>query len=248
MAPAGKIRRVIISIFAIILTVGFWFACDSSFFTLQDIVVSIGGENTPAEMKLGDRLQEIKTMLESFRGRSTWFISTNEVYASIANVPWIEQVEVRKVWPSQIAVSVRPRRTVAIISSSKGELQSVGVWGEILSASEVKLNMDLPLLQGSGLRQDQSLRRQAVELLMLLPSKGHVSTETVLGVDYNKQKGFVLQLGDNVGFVYLGEGQAQQKLYRVERVLEYLTTHSLESRVIDASFDKKVLVRLRKGP
>jgi hypothetical protein len=48
--------------------------------------------------------------------------------------------------------------------------------------------------------------------------------------------------------VVLGEDSLNTKVERVAQVLNYLSAEQIKGRVIDASFSKKVLVRLRKGP
>jgi hypothetical protein len=110
------------------------------------------------------------------------------------------------------------------------------------------LALDLPIVRGEKLATDESSRQKLIEFINSLPSTGMLSKSNIAEISYSKDEGYTLFLINTKAEVKLGDERVSVKIARVSQVLDYLAANNLKGRVIDASFSKKVLVRLRKDP
>lgn len=191
---------------------------------------------------------ELKAIFDRLLGRRIWSISADELHSEAAILPWVEQVEVRRVLPDKVSVNVRPKLIAAWIADARGELHGVSFWGELLPSRLRDGSVNAPVMTGSGLKDSEELRRKAAEFLFQLPNQGILSRETVNTISYENKKGFVIFVEGQSGAIVLGTDDLHAKAQRVRSVLEYLKHEGTQAKTIDASLEKKVLVRLRKGP
>lgn len=220
--------------------VGIWLADRVHLFTVQDVLLN-------SELSKHQR-NDVDQILLKFKGQRLWQISNQEIFASIQALPWVEQVEVSKTFPTTLQVSIKPKQVLAILVSRKGQMIPVSFMGELLPATESRELPDVPVLKGEAFLQQPDLRRDVVELINSLPIEGKFSRKTLLELSFEEKHGIVATLAESGSPVWLGTSNLSAKATRVSRVLEYMKGNSLESRVIDATYDKKVLVRLRKDP
>ena len=103
-----------------------------------------------------------------------------------------------------------------------------------------------PLLRNNKIARDVVLLKKVLQLFSEIPAIGALKRENIESVDYNSETGLTLRLIDSKAVVHLGEQNIQTKALQVLRVTDYLESQKQKARVIDASFTKKVLVRLRK--
>ena len=85
-----------------------------------------------------------------------------------------------------------------------------------------------------------------MEVFQQIPAIGPLKKENIESVDFNSVSGLTLKLLDEDVEVHFGQVNIQTKALQILRVLDYLKSQKHKARVIDASFTKKVLVRLRK--
>ncbi len=79
-----------------------------------------------------------------------------------------------------------------------------------------------------------------------IPSIGLLKKENRASVDFDSITGLSVTLVEDSIVVHFGHQDVEAKSLQVLRVTDYLQSQKQKARVIDASFSKKVLVRLRK--
>ncbi len=206
----------------------------------------------PGETRDENITQELKKRIEAkvadFMQHKIWEIDLGHIRTLITGDEWIKNVKIVRAYPNEIQIKVTPKNAELLLLSSRGKLLPVTDDAAILSPLAPSLLPDVPILRGENFINNLSLRKRAVELITVLPEKGLLSRRNVAEISYNSESGYSLMLISPKVEVKMGEEKTQLKVARVSQVLDYLTANHLKSRVIDASFSKKVLVRLRKAP
>jgi cell division protein FtsQ len=80
-----------------------------------------------------------------------------------------------------------------------------------------------------------------------IPPEGSFSQKKISEIFYDKKEGFWVQMVDQGLQVKLGEGQVSLKSARVGQVLDYVKSHDIKPRLIDANLSKKVILKLEKN-
>ena len=104
------------------------------------------------------RRQEIEQVLPASIKGNFFSVNLDAVRASMEQLPWVRKVEVRRVWPAQLEISVEEHRPAARWGEARGEL--VNSYGEVFS---VLLGAEeaarLPLLYGPQGTSQEVLKR-----------------------------------------------------------------------------------------
>ncbi len=214
-----------------------------------DIANARGAMITESELR--NRLQLI---VRSIEGKAIWDIDLATLRASLGRDEWVQDVLISRAFPSDIKVRVRPKTAVLVLISGKEEFFPVTADGQLLKALPPGQIPDAPLLRGQafidGPEKIESLkkREEAVHLITSLNDRGLLASRNVSEVSWSATDGYTLTLVQPKVDVKLGDDHIDVRAMRVAQVLNYLAVNNLKGRVIDASFSKKVLVRLRKGP
>jgi len=161
-----------------------------------------------------------RVSLEQVRGaaapelRTGYFaVDLERVRASVASLPWVERVEVRKQWPDQIDLSIIEREAVA----SWGAGQLLSTQGELFDVPANTLPEGLPTLVGPD---DQRHRvwafyrnaQRTLQPVALVPS----------GVVLSERGAWRLPLASG-GEILLGRTQAESRLARFAAVYSELS-------------------------
>ena len=77
------------------------------------------------------RRLEIEQVLPASIKGNFFSINLDAVRASMEQLPWVRKVEVRRVWPSRLEISVEEHRPAARWGDARGEL--VNSYGEVFS-------------------------------------------------------------------------------------------------------------------
>lgn len=263
------VRRLIYFSTAFVLTSGALLAFfhHMGLFYVNGIPVEVaGGADSPVMRNspgAGPELQSrIKETVRRFDKLKIWEVNLGDLKAAIVKDEWVKDVHISRAFPNELRVMVKPREPVLVlltnssssVSSASGHGADVPSMlpitedGRLLSALPADALPDVPLLRGDGFATDVKLREKAVRFISLLPESGLVSRKNVSEVSWTPEEGFSLTLINPKVEVKLGEERIELKVMRVSQVLNYLSNNHLKGRVVDASFSKKVLVRLRKGP
>ena len=212
-----------------------------------DVVADNGRaqNSTPAEARLKERLE---STVRGLRGKKIWDIDLVNVRASLSKDEWVKDVLIARSFPNEVRVTVRSKTAAGVLVSSKGAFLPVTDDGALLSALPVGALPDVPILRGEIFANEPGRREAVIKFLTTLPSQGPIVAGNVSEVGWTGEDGYTLTLIQPRTEVKLGEDRVELKALRVAQVMNYLAANSLKGRVIDASYSKKVLVRLRKGP
>jgi cell division septal protein FtsQ len=232
---------------ALLMIVAFGFAMfrNHDLFLISNIPLEFS--NHQADEALKERLQNL---LSGFTNRRIWEIDISEMRASILSDQWVSSVQVTRFFPNFLHVTVNSKEPLLIWVGPKGELIPVAEDASLLGVVPIDRLIDAPLLRGeifSGQAGNQK-RQKATKFVLGLPLKGPLSRRNISELTWTPEYGFELTLINPKVEIRLGDDPPSFKIARTTQVLNYLANNHLKSRVIDASFSKKVLVRLRKAP
>lgn len=198
-----------------------------------------------AEKSLLERLDAI---LADYQGKRIWEIDLTRMRSSIARDEWVKDVLISRTLPNQLRVLVRPKTAALVYVNKQNQFLPVVEDGALLSPVAAAALPDVPLLRGEIFLKEPGRRSEAVKLVQALAERGPMGVANISEIGWSGEDGFTLTLIQPKVEVRLGDERVDLKAMRVAQVLNYLTANNLKGRVIDASFSKKVLVRLRKGP
>ncbi|MBS1143741.1 MAG: cell division protein FtsQ [Proteobacteria bacterium] len=97
---------------------------------------------------------EVEQLLPGSLKGNFFSLNLEQVRGSLERLPWARKVEVRRVWPSKLEISIEEHKPVARWGEGRGEL--VNSYGEVFAANLPDSEAgDLPLLFGpQGTAQD----------------------------------------------------------------------------------------------
>lgn len=218
---------------------------DTDFFVIKDLKVDLELQENQ-EALLIDLKPEVQKTLMTLKGQNIWGLSLKALRQQLLTNPWIQQVELRRHFPSSIEALVRLNPVAVLFVDNKDRIFPILESGEKLPQIKAALAPVAPLLRNNNILKDEKQLKLVLKLFSDVPFIGALKKENIESIDYNSVTGLSLQLIDNNVLVHLGKENIQTKALQVLRVTDYLESQKQKARVIDASFTKKVLVRLRK--
>lgn len=208
-----------------------------SYFAVQEIKVK-GGE------KVGG--SEIVAMAGMSQGMNIWKIDPEIIERKVAKHPWVKRVLVRRELPRRVVIEVEEREAKGIVVL--GRLYYVDPEGFVFKEVEEGENADFPLLTGLQqadlLSQAHATRQKIREALKLsdLMARGPLS---ISEIHFPAQGGVVLYPMAYPVALRMGWGDWQEKLKRLERVLELWKGREARLASVDLRFRDQVVARLR---
>ncbi|MEY4617277.1 MAG: hypothetical protein RJB66_2237 [Pseudomonadota bacterium] len=230
---------VAIAVFAIIK--------DETLFTVDQVNIQVT-MNEPDRLAWNDLTNEVEKTLRAYQGASLWKVSLADVQRKLSAFSLLKDVQVKKSWPHSLDVQYSLPTLKAIHQETDGKYKVLAEDGRWIGPTKWSRLPRLPWLKGDWVTQKPIMKEGVLSLLKQLPDKGPMSAQQVSEIQFNDIDGFLLTLVKSAQQVRFGSDNFEVKSLRVAQVLEYLQIRGLESRVIDANFSKKVLVRLRNHP
>jgi cell division septal protein FtsQ len=185
--------------------------------------------------------------MKSYLGKNIWETDLKGIYQKASSDAWVGSIGISRLIPNRIQIEIIPRRAAAMIAEKNGELLPVTFDAKVMPKLGMGQLPDFPLLRGEIFRSSEPARLQALALLELQNRSEKFQNKNISDISYTQDSGYILNLISPRIEVRLGTDGFDIKLARATQVLNYLNSHQLSARVIDATFSKKVLVRLRKG-
>ena len=250
MGPAKR-ATIFISAFTVVLGAGLALSVRAGFFEVREIPVEVmrPSQDPKLDARSETRLRErVAERLKPFLGRRIWDVDLGAMRAQVAGDEWVRTVRIARAFPNDVRVTVSAKNPELLLVGADGRLRPIADDGSLLNAISPTLLPDVPIVRGPGFVESLALRQRAVEFARTLPERGPLSKKNIAEIVYTPAEGYALALATSRAEVRLGEERTPLKIARAAQVLEYLNANQLKGRVIDASFSKKVLVRLRKGP
>lgn len=189
---------------------------------------------------------EILSDIKFLNKESLWDIDISKIMTEIKRKNWIEDVQLTRLFPNRLEIGVALKKIEVVYVDDAGIWMPVASDGTLLSKNSKSLIPDVPYLRGRRFYDNKDLRKNAIEFLHLFPGSGNLSANQISEIYYEPKSGFEVLLAKTGTRVIFGQEALELKLKRVGKVLEYLEAKEIHGRVIDARFEKKILVRMRK--
>lgn len=234
------------SVLGLISLAAYIFYFDHTVFVFRDVQVSVVGDHWHDEMLRQTQTKWLVRFL-THKNKNLWQVPLEEISGSILQDPSVQSAVVERVWPNRVQVRLQLKPVVLVYFEGKKRVRAVTVDGALLPPMDLVYAPDVPFVRNSVFAKNEDARKKMLQLYLLLPNEGVISKPEVAEVDWSESRGLLLQMSRGVeGEIVLGSGDVHLKAKRVANVLKYLESQNQKWRVIDASFAKKVLVRLRK--
>ncbi len=218
-----------------------------SLFNLKEIFIH-QANRSQVDVLVQKKMSQLQLKLEKLEGQSLLKLKLKTIRDEVLAEHWVNSVVLSRHWPDTLEISITAKGVATVLFNKNGSLNPVMEGGGLLETTKEAGSLDLVVLRGESLEKQQALRQKAIEFLKALPKEGLLTKEKVSDIEYNDKEGFWLSLIGSGTKVIMGQGPVAGKIKRVNRVLEYMESHQVRGRVIDARFSKKVLVKLRKKP
>lgn len=148
--------------------------------------------------------------------------------------PWIEEVTVKRRWPSSLEVTVREHKPLALVNLEHEEERSLyymDARGILFAPYAPALDLDYPVVTGLSLGRSQrgmkfakdSLAFLAVEFLNLAAQGNQIlPLQAVSEVHVSGEEGLIVYLVDHPFPIYMGREEVKARFYQLVRVLTKL--------------------------
>ncbi len=239
--------RVGVTVFsAVMLLIGGFFVTQlllaSDLFRVEQVAVQ--GNSRLTE-------QQIAALSDIQIGINTFSLDLGLIGRKIEENPWVQQADVRRIFPRQVVIDLKERRPVAIINL--GYLYYLDDRGEIFKVLGASDNLDYPIItgfnydkaQGHDTEYAQKLR-QIVGLLTDLSERNLFSLDQVSEIHHEDSGGLSLFTLEGGVKVKLGYADYSDKLDRLERIYTQLQPKLQMLDYIDLNVDDKVIVRIER--
>lgn len=198
---------------------------------------------------LFQRIQgDLRKKYQLFNGKKLWEVSIQNLRSIAEEDSRVKRASVSRRFLDGILVQIRPRDPVLGLVDKRGRVYPVANDASLLPDLPPEEAPDLPYLRGSEFFKKPEMRSKAVHLIAQIPQQGMISVASISEIHFLPKEGFYFTLKQKGIRVLIGDSIPRIKLNHVEQVLNYLTEHQIDGRVIDARFSKKVVVRLRNQP
>ncbi len=192
---------------------------------------------------------DIEAKLMQLFGKHVWDVDLDRVIKTVEKDLRVKDAKVTRKLPDTIRITILPYTPIAHILGSRGtRVYPLSRSGEVLPSVAVNETVDSVILRGDIFLRDKDVRMLAIELLNSLPDRGALNARSVSEISFDKKKGLQLRLVDSGSEVWMGFENFAHRASQAQRVLDYLIREQMTGRIIDARYQKKVVVKLRNEP
>ncbi len=198
---------------------------------------------------------DVERALDARIGQSLLGVRVGAAEEAIAALPWVKSVRVRRELPRTLSVEIVERKPVALLALG-GPLYLVEKDGVPFKRAQVAETEGLPIITGISRDRYRAVPEAAHalvrEALAVLDVYGRAATRPRLGeIHAHPLHGFEIEAVPASGRalrVYLGQGDLEGKLRRLDQVLGKVGGAGATSvRLDNASRPDRVTVRLASG-
>lgn len=214
-----------------------WVGADASF-TVQRVAVK------------GNSFLSAETILKTAQvpqGERTYRVDVTQIEEQLETLPFVEEVQVSRIFPSTVQIYVKEREAIALLSA-KG-LSPIAANGEVLPQVEAGVRLDLPVVSGVSFKQDDSKRvlseagKSLCDFISVLRAQNPVMYHDVSEFHLDGKGNLVLFLYSHGVPVYLGKQQWLERCDRLQTVLQQLPHNGNGLAAIDLRFENQVVTR-----
>lgn len=197
----------------------------SDIFKLTDISV-VGNQVTTR--------QQVLQAAGLRKGNNLLTLDVQLAESLIREEQWIDQVQIKRYWPSTITITVQEYKPFALINLKRDgnrQLYYMDKKGVVFAPSTAEKDLDYPVVNGFGLSEQLQGKKfkegtpgaMALEFLKLT-AKGNqiLPTQAVSEINVDKDGGLVVYLVDHPFPIYMGKEKIKIRFYRLIKVLAKL--------------------------
>ncbi len=196
--------------------------------------------------------QEIMDIAGLKTGINTLSIDLGEVRNRIEKLPWVKEVQIRRVLTHGLKVSVVERKPFVLIDIDN-TLYLMDEDGVVFKEADYADKVDLPIITGIGMEEllegessVTDLLFSALDLVKLLSRKNTVvSFDKISELRLISDRGIALCTNDDNMTIYLGKDDFVKKLNRLETLKKALGNAFSMAGFIDLNYKDKVVVKWR---
>lgn len=241
------IRMPALITFSLLLTAVVAIALNPQWLRIEAVQIDLQ-EGSQEELLFQRIKKSLQPQFDNFAGRYFWELPLDTVFQTTQKDRRVKKVSIFREFPSRLRIVVEPHTPVLAFLSTDHRIYPVATDATLLPPLPAKEAPNLPLLRGEELKDEPSLRERALELYSQIPDDGAIRKNSVSEIYYSKRDGFKVFVSGAQAEVKLGDTDFSPKISRVQKVLSYLESQNIKGRVIDARFQKKVVVRVRNTP
>ena len=162
---------------------------------------------------------------------------------NISSLPYVKSANLSRSLSGLNQIKLALQEPVFALSSEEN-YKLVNAKGEIFSEVPQYKIPNLPILTGKNFLIKKN-RLAAAKVLNKMPEQGVISKKTLSEVLYKDDMSFIFSGVE--GEVYLGQTEISKKVSRLVKVVKYLRFHGMGTKLIDARFERKVIVSLKES-
>ena len=244
MRVAGKYVFFSTSIILVFLHLSVWIQ-DNHAFSVKKVVVS------------GNRLLETEDVLAAAKvdsAESIWDTDINRIQAKLAELPQVRQVEVSRMFPSNIRIDIRERQPVAILISN-------GLWGidregVLLPRFRPEIGLDFPVITGMHIKEhlpgekvDNSKLVVLAEFIGELQEAEPIIYSLISEVTMNATYGVRATMVEKNIPVYFGKDRLLNKSKKLKVAWEHFASEGQFDQILylGLRFNDQVIAKKKQG-
>ena len=177
---------------------------------------------------------QIRTLAAIQQGAQLFDVVAEEVAERIRQHPWIDQVEVERVWPDTLTVRVAEHRPLAMINI-EGEQQGLyylDYQGTVFVPVDPLQDIDYPVVTGlalpdgksasPGFQLGEDAQSKEVYDFLDVAARGNpiLPLQSISEIHVRPEKGIIVYLVEHPFPIYIGYGNVEKRYYQLVKLLE----------------------------
>jgi len=191
---------------------------------------------------------KILSYLKQYKSHFIWQAPLKKMAKDIEKISLGLDIYIHRRYPNKLIIGFSEKETALLLLTKESELYSVSYKGSLGNKKDLSKLPNVPILRGKNFETNKELRKKALELLKPLPpNKNLFSLQNLSEILYDeKEESFLIYLSTRAWLIKLKSPVSTQKVKNIEFVLEYLQKEEKDHKLIDARFDKKIIVKKKK--
>ncbi len=214
-------------------------------FSKISIVRLKAGEKLKADKFYRQKEQEILSLVQAYKGKLLWQVSLQNLVEQINSLYREADISATRKFPNQINVFLTKKNAVLILMKEDGGFYPISHRGEIGSKKGPGESFDFPILRGDQFWKQLKLRKRALSIIFSIPEKGQpLSAKNISEIYYNgANDSWWIYLVSSHFIVELKDPLLPGQIKNIDFVLNYLHQQGRKEGLIDARWDKKIVVK-----
>lgn len=177
---------------------------------------------------------QIRTLAEIKQGDQLFSVISEEVIERVRQHPWVDQVEVERVWPDTLTIRVHEYRPLAMINieGKQQGLYYLDHHGIVFAPVESLQDIDYPVITGfappdgsgevPGLDLAEGAMAEDVCDFLHVAARGNpiLPLQSISEIHINREKGIIVYLVEHPFPIYVGYGNIEKRYYQLVKLLE----------------------------